>query len=149
LSNLLARVSQLDPDDEKFPAVKAMLDSARDQFAAAEAVFEDLSTKLMKADDKTGLTQFQLFERAAFVKSIGRKAVGRTFYLFAQVCSAGGAFRISKNLLRMLFWGDALEHAGGCVVAFGLFNDEGRLVASDTLGSRSSYADSRPPISVD
>ncbi len=143
LSRLLARVSQLDPEDPDLPAAKASLDSARDQFQAAEAVFDNLSSKLTKADDKTGLTQLQLLERAAFVNSIAKGASGRTFYLFAQVVSAGGAFRVWRNFIRMLFWGDGLEHTGGCLITFGLFNDAGRLVASDTIGRRSPYLDSR------
>jgi hypothetical protein len=145
LSNLLVRVSRMKPDEERFPAAKAALDSARDQFQAAEAVFENVSNKLTTADEKTGLTQLQLVERAAFVHSIGRASSGRTFYLFAQAVSAGGAFRISRNILRMLFWGDGLEHSGGCIVTFALFNDAGDLRAADTIGRRSAYIDSRPP----
>lgn len=148
LASLQVRFGQLDAADPKFPAVKAAFDSSRDQFQAAEAVFEDLSGKLTKAEPKTGLTQLQLLERAAFVKSISAEAPGRTFYLFAQVVSAGGAFRTVKNLLRTLFWGDGLTHSGGCVVAYGLFNDGGKLVAADTMGRRSEYLDSRPGNSV-
>jgi len=145
LSTLLSAVSRMKPDAERFPAAKAALDSARDQFQAAEAVFENVSSKLTTADEKTGLTQLQLVQRAAFVDSISRAATGRTFYLFAQAVSAGGAFRISRNILRMLFWGDGLEHSGGCIVTFALFNDVGDLRAADTIGTRSSYTNSRPP----
>jgi hypothetical protein len=149
LSRLLARVSQLPAADTNLVAGKALLDTARDQFHAAEAVFDDFSSKLTKADDKTGLTQLQLLERAAFVKSIADRAPGHTFYLFAQVVSAGGAFRTWKNFLTMLLWGDGLEHTGGCLITFGLFDDEGTLVASDTIGRRSDYTDSRSGIRVD
>ena len=148
VTKLLLHVSRMNAASPEFAAAKATLDSIRDQFSAAEAVFESVSSKLSKVDDKTGLNQLQLLERAGFVASIAAQAKDRTFYLFAQVVSAGGAFRISKNLLRTLFWGDALEHAGGCLITYGLFNADGRLLASDTIGSRSTYMDSRPAITV-
>ena len=149
VSNLLSQFSQLAQADPRFPYVKASLDFARDQFQAAESVFDDLSANLARSDQKTGLTQFQLLERSAFVKSIASQAVGRTFYLFAQVVSAGGGYRTERNFLRALFWDDALGHAGGCIVSFGLFNDSGTLLASDTIGGRSGYLNSRPAIMVD
>lgn len=148
LTKLLVRVSQMDASAPGFPAAKAALDIVRNQFAAAEAVFDGVSARLSKVDDKTGLNQLQLLERAGFVMAIAAKAGERAFYLFAQVVSAGGAFRISKNVLRTLFWGPALEHAGGCVVSYGLFSANGRLIAADTIGNRSAYKDSRPPIQV-
>jgi hypothetical protein len=148
ISTVLTTVTQLAPTAAAFAPAKASLDSARDQFQAAEAVFDDLSTKLTKADPKTGLTQLQLIERAIFVKKMADAAPGRTFYLFAQVVSAGGAFRVSRNFIRMLLWGDGLEHSGGCVVTFGLFDDKGELKASNTIGSRSPYVNSRNRITV-
>lgn len=143
LSSLLAFVSGLQNGDALFPPAKASLDAARDQFQAAEAVFSDLSANLAKADDRTGLTQLQLLERAAFVRMVGAAKRGRTYYLFAQVVSAGGAFRVARNLFRMLFWSDGLEHCGGCVVTYGLFSEEGQLLASSTIGGRSGYEGSR------
>lgn len=151
LSSLLARVSQLGSGTPEFLAAKPSLDTARDQFEAAEAVFDQVSTQLTKSDETTGLTQLQLLERAAFVKTIAKEAKeanGKVFYLFAQVVTAGGAFRITKNFFRMLFGRDGLEHAGGCIVTFGLFDDAGRLVASNTIGGRSAYQDSRPALQL-
>jgi hypothetical protein len=149
ISKLLAQTSRMQPTDPQFPDSKASLDSARDQFQAAESVFADLSNKLSRADEKTGLTQLQLLERAAFVRSIADQAKGRTFYLFAQVVSAGGAFRVKRNLLRTLFWGNAVSHAGGCLVTYGLFDDSGKLLASNTIGSRSDYINSVTKLKVE
>lgn len=148
VSSLMARVSQLGAATPEFLAAKPSLDTARDQFDAAETVFEAVSSQLSKADERSGLTQLQLLERAAFVATIAKEAPKRTFYLFAQVVSAGGAFRIVRNFFRSLVKADGLEHAGGCVVTFGLFDEDGRLRASDTIGSRSSYTDSLPPLDV-
>ena len=148
LSALLAHVSRLDPVASAFLTAKPALDTARDQFDAAETVFDTVSTRLGKADEKTGLTGLQLMERAAFVASIASDPAARSFYLFAQVVSAGGAFRTVNNFFRALVRSDGLEHSGGCIVTFALFDTNGRLIASDTLGSRAPYQDSRPGIEL-
>jgi hypothetical protein len=124
----------------RFAAAKAALDAARDQLQAAEAVFDDLSAKITKADEGTGLTRLQLLERAAYVKAIAAGAKGSTFYLFAQIVAAGGAFRVEKSAIRR----DSIEHTGGCAATYGLFDDAGTLVTADTIGRRSAYQDSRP-----
>lgn len=145
VSDLLARVSVLNPTDVRFPAAKAALDAARDQLQAAEAVFEDTSVKMTRADETTGLTRLQLLVRAAFVTAIAQAAEGRTFYLFAQVVAAGGGFRTEKTVLR----NDSAQHAGGCAATYGLFTDGGCLIASDTVGRRSAYQDSKPAILIE
>ena len=147
-ANLLARVTQLPAADPTLPLVKAALEAARDQFQSAEASFDDLSTKLTTADEKTGLTQLQLLQRGELVRSIATRHQGRVFYLYAQIVAAGGAFRVTKNVLRSLFGWPGLEHAGGCIATFGLFDVEGRLVAADTIGARPAYVDSRRAIFV-
>ncbi len=148
ISALLARIGQLQPTDPNFGPANGTLAAARDAFQAAEASFDDLSNKLTKSDEHTGLTQLQLLQRGAFVRTIASSAKGCTFYLFAQVVSAGGAFRITKNFLRSLFGAEALEHTGGCIVTYGLFGDDGRLVTSDTMGMKSAYLNSRPEMVV-
>jgi hypothetical protein len=144
LAALLGRLSRMKQEDHDYAGVKAELDAARDQFQAADVVFEELSSKLSKADPATGLTQMQLLERAADVKAIEAEAPEATYFLYAQVVSARGAFRISRNVFQMLFWRDGLKHAGGGIAAFGLFDDAGHLLMGDTIGRRCGYVDSRP-----
>jgi hypothetical protein len=152
LARLLAEVSGVASTSPAFSLAKARLDTARDQFQSAEAVFDELNARLSEPDEKTGLSHFELIQRAAFMQSVSgggsEERPVRTFLVFAQVISAGGAFRVESNFFTRLWGSDGLRHAGGCVVAFAFFDLAGRLLASNVMGQRSPYRDSRPRLSV-
>ncbi len=107
----------------------------RDQYRAINALFDQLVASLVKTDEKTGLSPLGLLTRAAEVVALlDDLTVARSrFVLFTKSVSAGGSYRIRRNLWTTVFTGDLLSYSGGAIVSYMLFDNSSRIRSADTL----------------
>ncbi|MDX6531950.1 MAG: hypothetical protein QOH41_4240 [Blastocatellia bacterium] len=96
---------------------------------------DELVANLAKPDEKTGRSELANFLRAENID----KALGTNgYWLEFKSISAGGNNRIQKNLFRY-FSGAKIDHSGGIVVEWALYNRNGVSVDSNKDSSYGGY----------
>jgi hypothetical protein len=96
---------------------------------------DQLVAGLSKADEKTGRTELANFMRA---ENIERVVSNDGYWLELKSISAGGNNRTRKNLFRY-FSGAKLDHSGGMIVEWALYDRRGASVESNKDSSYAGY----------
>lgn len=91
-----------------------------DPLSRADRMLSELQNQLVEPDE-TKISTLARLLRAEVIRS--QKPV----YIHAKVVSAGGHYRISRSLFRMLFLGDGLSFAGGVIVRWALLLESGAV----------------------
>lgn len=60
--------------------------------------------------------------------------------LVLNVISVGGNNRVKKNLLTMVFTGDQVDHSGGAIVEYKLYDMQGKVIASSVCTAYEKYS---------
>ncbi|MEO8433275.1 MAG: hypothetical protein ABI596_00140 [Pyrinomonadaceae bacterium] len=106
-----------------------------EQLQALNLQADQLVATLAKPDEKTGRSELANFMRAENME----KAIGKDGYWLAfRSISAGGNNRTRKNLFRY-FSGAKLDHSGGLIVEWALYNRNGVSVDSNKDSSYGGY----------
>ena len=106
-----------------------------EQLQALDQQTDQLVGNLVKADEKTGRTELSNFMRAENMdKALGTEG----YWLVFRSISAGGNNRTRTNLFRY-FSGAKLDHSGGLVVEWALYNQNGKSVDSNKDSSYGGY----------
>ena len=139
IHNLSIAMRGIDSKNRSYPSALFALNSAKEQFEAADSLLRELSVRLGTPDETTKLSLLQLLERAARFRSLAEQEDKSTFLLFIEALTAGGSYRVVKNLARSIFWADGVEVAGGVVVMYGLFDPQGKLISSGLISSGKGF----------
>ena len=105
----------------------------RDQYRVINGLVDQLTAGLVKTDEKSGVNALGLLTKAQDVVKYLDAAEGNTYVLFTKSVTAGGSYRIRRNLWTTVFTGDMLSYSGGAVVCFMLFDNGGKTISADTL----------------
>jgi hypothetical protein len=97
----------------------------------ADRRFTSLQAQWEKVNDTTGLTPLARMLRAEKLN-----AVATPVYLHAAIVSSGGHNRVSRSLLRMLFFGDGLSSMGGAVARWALLEADGAVTIGGIRAAR-------------
>ena len=136
--HLLAKqYSALKEGDPKAIPARMALDSARHHFEQSDQLLRALQHRLNSADERDGLSLLQALRIGAMIQ--GGRLPESSWFLYAQVFSAGGSFRTVRHLLRLLFFGDGAQYSGGVIVGFALCDRGGVLRRSGTLSRRTPF----------
>lgn len=109
--------------------------SVLEQLQGLNRQADELVTDFAKPDEKTGASELANFLRAENID----KALGKDgYWLEFKSVSAGGNNRTRKNLFRY-FSGAKLDHSGGIVVEWALYNRYGASVDSNKDSSYGGY----------
>jgi hypothetical protein len=133
LDEELGRLEKGDPLDpakiamarEKIAGLQSELRPALVLLEKTDSQFTELQNSMSKVEEKSGLSRFARLVRASEI--LGRKEAA---FLYASVVSAGGAYRVSRNLLQTMFWKGNWSFSGGCIVWYTLFGADGTILAS-------------------
>ncbi len=138
-------IKELDTMKAEAVSAKQLAVSRLEHFAKRKNVLEQLQVlneqanqlvaSLVKADEKTGRSELANFMKAENMD----KALGTEGYWLAfRSISAGGNNRTRTNLFRY-FSGAKLDHSGGLVVEWALYNQNGKSVDSNKDSSYGGY----------
>ncbi|MBS1873396.1 MAG: hypothetical protein JSU00_09275 [Acidobacteria bacterium] len=131
LADSLRTLKAGEPD---YAAASYALNSAKHQFESADSILRPLSGKMTTPDPKSGVTPLGLVIRAARFRELAARGDVATYYLYVEA-AAGGSYRTVKNFFRALAWADGLDASGGVLASYGLFANDGRLLASGTASA--------------
>lgn len=110
--------------------LSAEIDRSRGSLQAANQSVDDLSRALTLSAPGTS----SLLSVLVSAERLARSLAGREYFvLAAEVVTAGGSYRVRRNLFTNLFWGDLLRYSGGAVATYSLFNSAHEIVASNAL----------------
>jgi hypothetical protein len=88
--------------------------------------------------NSTGVNALSLFVKAEDIENVMRES--NSYWLEIKSVSAGGNNRVRKNLLRY-FTGAKVDHSGGVIIEYTLYNREGRVVYSDKFSYYGDYVE--------
>jgi hypothetical protein len=125
--------------DEKKSAARLALDRAHESFDSADSILRRMMTSLAQPDTKTGIAPVQLLHRANNIKKYAARKKGRVLYVVVHLESAGGSYRIRKNLFRTLFWSDGLTFSGGAILTYALLDEDGKVLLSRNASQREAF----------
>ena len=140
--------AKLSPDDPKISATIGELATAKGELAKVtngaktrenlKQAFADLNDlvasllgTLLKTEQAAGSTLLGTLLTAENILEQLKKKEG--YLLALKPVSAGGSYRIRRNLFTTLFTGACLSYSGGAIVSFILLDWDSRIVESRTL----------------
>ena len=98
----------------------------------------------------TGATVPQIVQLGQALTLLSALVQPNTDILFLEATAAGGTQRISKNLLRNLFWGPAIDYSGGAIVSYGLIDvKSARVSASGVYQVLTPYTTIKAPKKIE
>lgn len=86
--------------------------------------------------DASGTNALALFIRSEDIENVMRG--DNSYWLEIRSLSAGGNNRVRKNLIRY-FAGAKLDHSGGVIIEYALYNKEGAVVFSEQVSRYAGY----------
>jgi predicted nucleic acid-binding Zn-ribbon protein len=140
--SLLEKKAELEKENSDKAAKKAVLEAelrhmealanaAKDVVPKLKAVnerFEHFIDEFVKIDDKTGVNALALFVKSESLdKALEAK---ESYWLEIKAVKAGGNNRTRKNLVRYLS-GSKVDHSGGVIIEYTLYNKNGAAVLAD------------------
>jgi hypothetical protein len=99
--------------------------------------FQTFADDFIKVD-ASGVNALALFVRAEDIQKVMKG--DHSYWLEIKSVSAGGNNRVRKNLLRH-FTGAKLDHSGGVIIEYALYNKEGGVVTADKLSIYEGYVE--------
>ena len=109
-----------------------------------KAAYDAYVAALVKVDEKTGMSPLGVLINASHlnklmwtvpamgVEDMASPAQG-VFVLRAEAATAGGSYRIRRNLFTTVFTGDLLSYSGGAAVSYSLHRPTGDVVSANVL----------------
>jgi hypothetical protein len=97
--------------------------------------FQSFVTDFVKVD-ASGVNALALFVRSEDIENVMKES--NSYWLEIKTVAAGGNNRTRKNLIRYLF-GAKIDHSGGVIVEYTLYNKQGGVVYSDKLSYYGGY----------
>lgn len=119
--------------------IRLELDDKRGQFESLDNKLQALQLSLITPDEKSRVVPLHLVQQAEEVLARFREKEKDTYFLWAEVSTASGSYRIHRNLLRTLFWGDNLSYSGGAIVTYAFFDSNANVVLSGTHRYREPF----------
>jgi hypothetical protein len=98
--------------------------------------FQTFADQFVKVDEAKGINMLALFIRAEEIDQIMND--NESYWLEIKSVSAGGNNRTRKNLI-WFFAGARLDHSGGAIIEYTLYNKEGAVVDSDKCAFYEGY----------
>lgn len=99
--------------------------------------FQSFVDEFVKVD-ASGVNALALFVKAEDIENVMRES--NSYWLEIKSVSAGGNNRVRKNLIRNLT-GAKVDHSGGIIVEYALYNREGGVVYSDKFSYYKGYVE--------
>ncbi len=110
---------------------RLQLEACQKWFTGLDDQFQAM-LKALNVPDAKGVVPLQMLQIAQALLERFEKAPQDTYFFRAEVASAGGSYRIRRNLFRSLFWSDGLSYSGGVIVSYAFLNSEAAVVKSGT-----------------
>lgn len=118
---------------------RLQLDAERTQFEALDSRLKALQVGLTTPNEKSGVVPLHMVQQAEELLARFDGHQTNTYFLWAEVSTAGGSYQIRKNLMRTLFWGDGLYYSGGAIVTYAFFDGNANVVLSGTHRYREPF----------
>jgi hypothetical protein len=96
----------------------------------ADRRLADLQARWNQTDPHTGVSLLARLLRAESLDELS------PLYVHAAIVSSGGHNRVSRNLFRMLFFGDGLSAMGGAIARWGIIASDGSVRDGGAFSSR-------------
>lgn len=150
IADVRAALSRLEAQSVLEAAVTAGKVEIKDKLEEIEKIDEDIKslTELNKRFqtfvdefvkvDATGIHALALFIRSEDIENVMKG--DHSYWLEIKSVSAGGNNRVRKNLLRY-FTGAKLDHSGGVIIEYTLYDKEGNVKYSDKLSIYEGYVE--------
>ncbi len=119
--------------------LRRTLEPVTEILGGADRRLSELQAQWNSVDEITGVTMLARLLRAEALKAF------TPTYVHAAVVSSGGHNRVSRNLFRMLLFGDGLSSMGGVVVRWALFENDGGVTDG---GIRTARVGARFPMQI-
>ncbi len=107
-----------------------------EELKALNANFDKFFEDIVKVDTNTGLNLLALFVKAEDLDKALLK--NNTYWLEIKSVKAGGNNRTRRNLIRY-FMGAKVDHSGGVIIEYTLYNKDGSVVCADKLSIYNGY----------
>lgn len=135
LKELDEAIEGFDKTLESFKAKIKQLNADAKALLKINESFLSFVDEFVKVDDK-GINALMLFIRSEDIENALKDK--ESYWLEVKSISAGGNNRIRKNLLRF-FAGAKVDHSGGIIVEYTLYEKSGAVVYSDKLSVYEGY----------
>lgn len=139
IHRLAVAIGNLPKNDAKIKPAQFALDQAHELHDSADGILRQLTSSLSNPDQETGVAPIQLLKRASELQTEIIQNHTKLYLLYARVETAGGSYRVRRNLFRTLFLGDGVSFSGGSVASFALFEPDGEFVLSGNLRRREAF----------
>ena len=137
ISPIIATLTGLERELDQATRLKdqKQIDDLSSKIAAARRDLDPLALPLERADQKLVdlQNQWNQVDAVSSMSVLARMLRAEALhglspvYVHAAVVSSGGHHRISRNLLRMLFFGDGLSFSGAAIVRWAVLDPDGSL----------------------
>lgn len=127
------------PHDENINDVRKKNKEIDDQIRPLTEIndrFQVFIDQFVKVDEGKGINALALFVKAEDIDAIMNK--DESYWLEIKSASAGGNNRTRKNLI-WFFTGARIDHSGGAILEYTLYDKEGKVVLADKLSYYKGY----------